>query len=685
MAVVCDYRNCGAALPPPPKHASELKYCPGTNHRQMEYQARKRERDREARRKAATEQVQAELAHAELAQVVALDRHPLNVARVSPAESRDGRASQRRPPEAFAKEADFWLNELRLGRVSQQQLAQEFDTTQTQISRWIAYLRAERKIEQEREGWELSPEARRALDDFAFFRGRYFIVAREPFAGQPYRTEAFHLRWIEALLEAIPPGAGGTGETGKGGRQVILSPPRHGKTELLIHFCIWLILRNPDINIIWVSKAQDRADEAGMMIRGELETNQALIADFLGPGGTFKRRERTGAAWRDDKFSVDTRTRVQKGSTFRAFGKGGTLQSVDADLIIIDDFEDFDTTRTADQRDKNRTWLLTETSSRKERHTAWLVIGSRNHPQDALDHLLKSANWSSIVETAHAYDCEFPVEDTHAHATCMLWPEKFSYEELMELWEDSGDQIVRMRYLNEAIGDGLVVFSEELLRGCLDRSRSLGDVASLPRDQGYELLGSIDPSPGVHQAVNLWAWSRTNPARYLVDVDVGKGGMDAWQDVAARWLGVYDLRRWVVEDNSAQVDYIAKREFVKWCADEGVFIHPHTTGMNKHNQGIGIASLIPLFRNNHIVLPYGDALTRGKIDALIREFVNFDPDAPRSVRRRIDRVVCAWFANKYIDTLRGGRSAPQVQDDTPAFFTPGGLGWVNQDAAGGWL
>ena len=47
-----------------------------------------------------------------------------------------------------------------------------------------------------------------------------------------------------------------------GGNLMILSPPRHGKTELLIHFAIWQICRNPNVRIMWVGGNEDIAKNA---------------------------------------------------------------------------------------------------------------------------------------------------------------------------------------------------------------------------------------------------------------------------------------------------------------------------------------------------------------------------------------------------------------------------------------
>ena len=70
------------------------------------------------------------------------------------------------------------------------------------------------------------------------FRDRYFLTEQ----GIKFDTADFHNKWIKSINKALL----------EGGQQMILSPPRHGKTELLIHFVVWLICRNPNIRIMWV-------------------------------------------------------------------------------------------------------------------------------------------------------------------------------------------------------------------------------------------------------------------------------------------------------------------------------------------------------------------------------------------------------------------------------------------------
>lgn len=608
-----------------------------------------------------------------------------NVVYLKPSESRDGRASARGGEgyEQFLESG--LLEQVMVGRLSAGEAARLHDTDPSNVSRWLAFHKTVLSTQAERGRWTQPAEALAAKEDFGLFQTRYFVTARGPLKGQPPAVTDYHMRWINAILAALPEESGGTGQPGVGGQIGIISPPRHGKSSLLQRFIVWLIIRNPDICIVWAGGNENIAKRFGSAIRDELERNTLLIADYCGPGGSFKPPSRTGAQWRDDEFEVGTRTLIQPAPTFKAVGRGGKVLSMDVDLFVADDIEDHDSTAQPAQRVNTYNWLMTDVASRKEEHTCWAYIGSRQHPQDAASHLIDNPEWNVIVETAHNPDCDLPYHDEDAHQDCVLWPEVRSFRWLMQKHRTVGDSIFQMQYLSAPDDGKIVLFPEALLRGCLDRSRNLGDVATVPN--GYELLGSLDPSPGVYQVATLWAWSRSNKTRYLIDVHKGKGGMDGWQDLAQAWLTQYQLRRWVVEDNSSQADYISKREFVKWRTDQGVHVEPFTTGRNKHQFGIGVGSLAPLFSQKLIVLPYDDLETQGKVDLLIREFANFDPDRTSHKHAwRIDQVVSCWFAMQYIDRLTGRTVQSSIQDDTPAFLSHAGESWIDSDAgAGGWL
>ena len=91
---------------------------------------------------------------------------------------------------------------------------------------YIAYLEDKENFEAKKT-WKTPVAAKKSLKDFKDFRDRYFRTE----TGEKYETADFHENWINHIVQAIE----------DGGQQMILSPPRHGKTDLLTHFAVWQI------------------------------------------------------------------------------------------------------------------------------------------------------------------------------------------------------------------------------------------------------------------------------------------------------------------------------------------------------------------------------------------------------------------------------------------------------------
>ena len=203
--------------------------------------------------------------------------------------------------------------------------------TSATVSRMLAAYKIDSRNEVAAEDWELSEDAKSALENFSDFRHKYFRTE----LGKHYDTADFHKNWINNIIDSI--------DNGK--ELLILSPPRHGKTELLIHFAVYQICKNPNTRIMWVGGNEDIAKNALSAVLDVLDTNEELQQDFCPPGTNFKPDNRSGKNWSQNQFTVGTRTVAGiKSPTMVAVGKGGKILSRDCDIIIADDIEDHQTT-----------------------------------------------------------------------------------------------------------------------------------------------------------------------------------------------------------------------------------------------------------------------------------------------------------------------------------------------------
>ena len=372
-----------------------------------------------------------------------------------------------------------------------------------------AYLIDKDNLEKKKD-WTTPEDAIKSLDKFEDFRNRYFQTE----TGEQYETADFHKRWIASILKAID----------EGGEQMILSPPRHGKTDLLTHFAVWQICKNPNVRIMWVGGNEEIAKNAVGAVVDHLEHNEKLIEDFCGPGEAFKPKNRSGKSWTSGQFTIANRTVTGiKSPTMVAVGKGGKILSRDCDLIIADDIEDHGTTIQPSAREQTRQWWTTTLSSRKEEHTAIVVIGSRQHPEDLYNFLLENPQMDKIVEEAHSTECVLPESDIDLHTDCMLWANKRSYKWLVSRLQAAettgGKAIFEMVYLNKAFAEGIAMFDVEEVDLCRDVNRVVGQVPA-----GCRLVAGLDPASTGYQAAFLWAINTETGKMYMVDIENEQGG-----------------------------------------------------------------------------------------------------------------------------------------------------------------
>jgi len=505
------------------------------------------------------------------------------------------------------------------------------------------------------EGWSVPQEAEQALENFSTFRNKYFATE----TGEKYETADFHENWINKILKSID----------EGGELLVLSPPRHGKTELLIHFAVYQICKNPNTRIMWVGGNEDIAKNAVSAVLDQLESNERLQEDFCEPGKSFKPDNRSGKMWASNQFTVGTRTVPGiKSPTMVAVGKGGKILSRDCDLIIADDIEDHQTTMQPGARENTRQWWTTTLSSRKEEHTAVVVIGSRQHPDDLYHHLLNNEAFESIVETAHDLTCQLPEASDEEHTDCMLWKSKRTHKWLMSRLRAAettgGKQIFEMVYFNQSYVEGTQIFSPDAIDACKRQELVVGEI---PKQ--LQLVAGLDPSSSGYQAAFLWGIDTFNSELYCIDIDNQKGGgVRAAAQIISDWYHKYDLAHWIVEENGFQTAIRQDENIKEFVLRTGILLQGHLTGKNKHDPLYGVGAMSELFDANKIHLPYGNSESQAKIDSYKRQLVYFDgkPVSSRN-KHKTDIVMSSWFPMKVFRRVQKEHLAEVGMEYKPSF------------------
>jgi predicted nucleic acid-binding Zn ribbon protein len=535
-------------------------------------------------------------------------------------------------------------------------VAKILGTTDAAVSMAYQAYMEDLSIEKDKENWKLPQVAEKTLQDFESFRERYFRTEQ----GIPYETPAFHKKWIEQIMETIE----------SGNQHMILSPPRHGKTDLLIHFVIWLICNNPNIRILWVGGNEDIAKNAIGSVLDQLEFNELLIEEICGPREKFKPKTKSAKSWSQSGFTVGTRTVTGiKSPTMVGIGRGGKILSRDCDIIIADDIEDHSSTMQPASRENTRNWWTTTLSSRKEEHTAMVVIGSRQHYDDIYSHLLENESWTTTVEEAHDSACVKTDWNENDHNKCMLWGSKRTYKWLMDRKRAAettgGRAIYEMVYLNVAMPEGLALFSRDEIEECRDQKRDIGQIP-----KGTRLIAGLDPASTGYQAAFLWAYGPGDGIMYMVDMhnNLG-GGIPEALNVIKDWWQKYNCSHWVIEENGFQKAIRQDKSIRDFASRHGIFLEGHETYSNKFDPVYGVTALRPAFQEKIINLPYMGFEAQEKVNLYTSQLVYFSSakNKSKTVGTKTDIVMASWFPMRAIRRMQKERLAELATDYEPSF------------------
>jgi hypothetical protein len=550
---------------------------------------------------------------------------------------------------------------LRHGTVSQSMVAHHLGVSQAEVSRaWATYLDWER-VDRDANAWEMRPLHRAMLpqdklmrlyelgpeaEDTAEFNRladeltrAYSVFSRFFFTLEGNRPliKDFHLTWIRSIIVAWATGA----------KQLILSPPRHGKSEMLIRFCVWMIVMFPNIRIIWISANTDVASIMLGAVKDHLQNNMALRQATLPPGTSYKPPSNSGKPWSASEIKVAQQTHTgQKSSSLVALGRTSATLSRDVDIFIVDDLEDFDSTEQYGQRLKSKK-KFGEWGTRKEERTAWINICSRQNPDDLPGSLLRakdSQSWRPIVNSAHDRHCDLDPDiiEGHDENGCVLFPEVRSYRWLMEKKGEMDTLGIpgayEMRYLNRPIPEHGTIFRIDRIRELLDRSRDIGADQLGPGT----LMAGLDLASRGTQAGFLWHW--VEPTLSMVDLlTQAGGGFAGGHELMELWYQMYGLQYWWVEDNNMQIEFLRDPRTIRLADRYGLVIQGHNTGMNKHDPELGISSMAPWYHDGRINLPYGTAPAITKVQQLLDQLEMWTTDGIIKKRHSGDIKMASWF------------------------------------------
>ncbi len=543
----------------------------------------------------------------------------------------------------------------------------------------------------------LSPEAQKALEDFAYFRKRY--MGRE---STPWQENAAY-----EVLRAH--------ETDDREYIVMNEPPGSGKSTLFTHdIPVWLIVRDRTIRIMIGSRTERQARmyvgrikktlerdaplraNADDLIRGHAHDAEATLQDDF---GAFKPEGRTDI-WRSEALVVqqlDGTAVDDKEATVSAWGQDSGFLGGRFDFVIWDDLVDRKNVKTQESREGIREWWDSEAESRLEPRGVLLLQGQRIANNDLYRYCLDKRNldespkYRHIVYKAHDEDL---CPGGGAHGTlawpngCLLDPYRLPWKMLEQVSYQSPRQF-QLIYQQKDAQDGSGLIDEAWINGgmdsegypapgCRDEERGLNDPPVMLRDGiGWSFI-TVDPSPTEFWAIIWWLYDpdtdrryiinmwrqRMNPEQFLsLDLDTFEfSGLIPDVTSLAADMGV-PIQHVIVEVNAAQRWLLSQPHVHRWIEATGQVFVPHTTSMNKRDPKYGFESIGDQFRQGQIRLPMGTSEARMRMGYLIQEAINY-PDYDTD-----DTLMAVWFQKLAVENHQPSRGVGVYRQSRPAWMS----------------
>jgi hypothetical protein len=237
--------------------------------------------------------------------------------------------------------------------------------------------------------------------------------------------------------------------------------------------------RNPSSRAVVVSNTHDQAKRL-VQAAGKYVEQSAELREVFGlqPGPDV---------WRDDAWTV-RRSAISKDPSLRAYGRHGPVTGARIDWLVIDDIDDYESTRTPEQRDDTARWVYGSLLGRLTHDAHVVVLATAWHPDD-FAHRLEKSGWPTF---------RFPVENERGP----LWPERWLAARIKAKREELGPFESARQLDVTPIAD-----SERRLR------QEWVDVA-IARGRGMYRGDGLFP---------MSVWNRRNDGTCILGVDFGVG------------------------------------------------------------------------------------------------------------------------------------------------------------------
>lgn len=407
----------------------------------------------------------------------------------------------------------------------------------------------------------------------------------------------------------------------KGSRQVVAAPRGHAKsTNFTFKDSLHAILYAYKHYLLILSDSSEQAEGFLDDIKTELEDNGNIIMDF----GSLKGEK----AWRTGVILTKTDIKAEAIGSGKKV-RGRRHRNWRPDLIVLDDIENDENVNTPEQRRKLKNWFDKAVSKAGDTYTDIMYIGTILHYDSLLNNVLQNPRYKTRKYRAVISDAanaklweewegiytnlfnENHEEDARAFYEAneeemllgaeVLWEEKLSYYDLMEIKVSEGTASFNSELQNDPIDPESATFNPEWFDYY---EPELIDFSS----PEFIFVAANDPSLGKNKKsdtssiINL-ALSTKTGYMYVADASVERRKPDVIID------DVFEMNRRLKRDYKkgfykfgvevVQFQYFFKEVMAAKSAEEGEYI-PIEEIQSTVNKVLRIESLQPVIKNKYL-------------------------------------------------------------------------------------
>lgn len=418
---------------------------------------------------------------------------------------------------------------------------------------------------------------------------------------------------------------------------LVLWPPMHGKSTLLVDYCCYRIAMDPNVRILWISKSKDEAQKKmNRVLRRLRDPNMSdAIKRFQARFGPFyvQNQEKEGKPWTMDYIQVYKATHDESEYTLECKGWKSQIYGGRYDLVICDDCQD---RKNLTQTESMLEDFGQEIVSRPTDMGAIFVIGTR----------VGAGDWyKGLMDTNMVSDGCFTMRPVFKPDGTPQLPKDstgFGYTKasLAKRRKLVGPKAWATAYEMAPSRAGAVTFPEAVMDSAKDTHRGYE-----PHDTRVPRYCGLDPALGGGNSLTVADLHDDEMEVLDCSITYGLARNEDIFDEVRKMAQIWHFTMLIIEKNALQRGIARDDRMVQLSKDFHFAIEEHETGMNKTDPIWGIGAMAGDYMRGKVRIPWRDPVSQEKFAEFIQQHIDWRPDIPPRLLRQ-DALMSEWFVWK---------------------------------------